>query len=369
MGRGRKPQGDQPLTGTERQARYRARRARAPVIRYRRPAKDYRGHLKQVVLGIVLDDGDRPIASFLMPGSTADVTLLLPVVRRLSERFGVARACIIGDRGMISAATIAALEAEKIEYILGVRERTSRELRAEIIDDGGLAVPLVIPRQKGETELAVKETTIAGRRYIICRNEEEARKDAEARAELVAGLERKLAQGDKALVANKGSRRFLKTPEDGGFVITIATRSRPTPASTASSRCAPTRKSPPSRSSCATATCSPSRTPSKSQRRCSPPARFSTRPTPASAATSSAPSSPWSCARNCWIVSQRAAASSNGSALSTTSPISARSRSNRMAAGPACVPPRPDHRSDLSRYRSHPAARLPGDAAHPLNPP
>ena len=30
--------------------------------------------------------------------------------------------------------------------------------------------------------------------------------DAEARAELVAGLERKLAQGDKALVANKGSR-------------------------------------------------------------------------------------------------------------------------------------------------------------------
>ena len=35
-------------------------------------SKDYRGHLKQVVLGIVLDDADRPIASFLMPGNTAD---------------------------------------------------------------------------------------------------------------------------------------------------------------------------------------------------------------------------------------------------------------------------------------------------------
>ena len=43
-------------------------------------SKDYRGHLKQVVLGIVLDDADRPIASFLMPGNTADVTMLLPVV-------------------------------------------------------------------------------------------------------------------------------------------------------------------------------------------------------------------------------------------------------------------------------------------------
>jgi hypothetical protein len=100
-----------------------------------------------------------------------------------------------------------------------VRERTSREVGAEIIDDEGLAVPLVIPRQKGETELAVTETTTAGRRYIICRNEEEAKKDAAARAELVAGLERKLAQGDKALVANKGFRRFLKTPEGSGFVI------------------------------------------------------------------------------------------------------------------------------------------------------
>ena len=37
MARGRKPQGDQPLTGAERQARYRARHARAPVVGYRRP--------------------------------------------------------------------------------------------------------------------------------------------------------------------------------------------------------------------------------------------------------------------------------------------------------------------------------------------
>jgi transposase len=126
---------------------------------------------------------------------------------------------IVAERGMISADTIAALEAEKIQYILGVRERTSREVRAEVIEHDGLAVPLLNPRQKGETELSIKETTIAARRYVICRNDEEAKKDAAARAALVAGLERKLAQGDKALVANKGFRRFLKTPEGDGFVI------------------------------------------------------------------------------------------------------------------------------------------------------
>jgi hypothetical protein len=35
---GRKPQGDRALTGAERQARYRARHAGMPIVRYRRPA-------------------------------------------------------------------------------------------------------------------------------------------------------------------------------------------------------------------------------------------------------------------------------------------------------------------------------------------
>jgi hypothetical protein len=182
-------------------------------------SKDYRPHLKQVVLGLVLDGDDRPFASFLWPGNTADVTRLMPVVQRLRERFGIAQVCVVADRGMISATTIAALEKAGIEYILGVRERSIKEVRTEVIEDDGVAVPLTIPRQKGETQLAIKETTLKGRRYVLCRNEEEARKDAERRATILAGLDRKLTQGDKALVSNKGFRRFVKTIASGNFSI------------------------------------------------------------------------------------------------------------------------------------------------------
>ncbi len=182
-------------------------------------SKDFRPHRPQVVLGIVLDERDRPIASFLWPGNTADVTALLPVVQRLRRRFGVERACVVADRGMISAATIAALEAQKIDYILGARERSTQEVRETGLHDDGVAVPLTIPRQKGETDLAVKEVKIQGRRYSVCRNEEEARKDAEARAKLLEGLQRRLATGAKGLVANTGYRRFLATPEGDGFAI------------------------------------------------------------------------------------------------------------------------------------------------------
>jgi Transposase DDE domain len=177
-------------------------------------SKDYRPHLKQVVLGIVLDGADRPFASFLWPGNTADVTRLTPVVERLRKHFAINKVCVVADRGMISAANIAALEKANIDYILGVRERSTKEVRTEVIEDDGVTIPLVIPRQRGETQLEIKDVTLRGRRYVLCRNEEEARKDAERRAMLLAGLERKLKEGDKALVGNKGFRRFVKSGPD-----------------------------------------------------------------------------------------------------------------------------------------------------------
>jgi hypothetical protein len=103
-----------------------------------------------------------------------------------------------------------------------VRERSIAEVRSTVITDDGVAVPLTIPRQKGATELAVTEVVLAGRRYVLCRNAEQARKDADTRAALLAGLERKLAQGDKALVGNGGYRRFLAEPTGGGFTIVPA---------------------------------------------------------------------------------------------------------------------------------------------------
>src|SRR5215211_6544328 len=183
-------------------------------------SKDFRPPLHQVVLGIVLDGHDRPIASFLWPGNTADVTTLLPVVERLRTRFGIGRACVVADRGMISAATMAGLEAQGIDYILGVRERSTAGVRTTVVDDDGAAVPLTIPRQKGETDLAIKEVMVAGRRYVVCRNEEQARKDAETRAALLVGPAGEGFTIDPAKV--EADARF-----DGLFVLRTNSRLSP----------------------------------------------------------------------------------------------------------------------------------------------
>jgi hypothetical protein len=183
-------------------------------------SKDYRPDLNQMIVGLVMDQDGRPLCCELWPGNTADVTTLLPVVDRLRARFGVGHLCVVADRGRISAQTIAALEKRKLDYILGVRERRSAEVRRTVIDDSTPFVPLVVPRAAGVlTELEAKQVKIGERRYIVCRNLAEARRDAEQRAAILDGLRAKLAQGDKALVGNSGFRRYLKTVSARHFAI------------------------------------------------------------------------------------------------------------------------------------------------------
>jgi len=192
-------------------------------------SKDARPDLHQMVLGVVIDETGRPICSEMWPGNTADVTTLIPVVTRLRERFSLHRVCVIADRGMVSAKTIATLEAHKIEYILGVREKRSVEVAAVLADKTPF-VSLTVPKAngRGTLDLQVKEVVRNAKtdqgntrrcRYIVCYNEAEARNDAAAREAIVAGLDKALRQGNKALVGNKGFRRFLKTEGDSHFAI------------------------------------------------------------------------------------------------------------------------------------------------------
>src|SRR5258707_174790 len=121
-------------------------------------SKDYRPDLHQMIVGLVMDQDGRPLCCELWPGNTADVTTLLPAVDRLRARFSFGRIFVVADRGMISAQSIAALEERKLEYVLGVRERSSAEVRSTVIDDQTPFVPLVVPPVSGElTELAGKQ--------------------------------------------------------------------------------------------------------------------------------------------------------------------------------------------------------------------
>jgi transposase len=182
-------------------------------------SKDHRPDLRQMILAVLLDGDGRPVCSEMWPGNTADVTTLIPVIDRLRRRFAIARVCAVADRGMISAETVAELEARRLLYILGVRERSDKLVRELVLEDAAPFVPLAINKRGKQTDYEAKTVLLAGRRYIVCRNHQEAKKDAADRTSIVAALERQLAKGDKALVGNTGYRRYLKTISDQHFAI------------------------------------------------------------------------------------------------------------------------------------------------------
>jgi hypothetical protein len=189
-------------------------------------SKDHRPDLCQMTLAVLIDGDGRRVCSEMWPGNIADARrrgrgwgpfpqpageTLIPVIDRLRRRFAIGRICVVADRGLISTATVAALEERKLLYLLGTRERTDQVVRAVVLADSAPCVPLTIARRGHEIDYEAKAVTVGGRRYILGRNHQEAERDASNRAAILAKLAQQLKKGDKALIGNTGFRRFLTT--------------------------------------------------------------------------------------------------------------------------------------------------------------
>lgn len=179
-------------------------------------SKDHRPDLNQMVVGAIIDDQGKPICCEMWPGNTTDVKTLIPVVDRIRKRFGIHRFCIVADRGMISADTIKELESRKIPYILGTRMRRVKEIKSDVLSYGG-RYREVYPEgltSKDPAPLKVKEVRHNNKRYIVCINTRQARKDAADREAIIASLKDQLKKGPKSLVGNKGYRKYLNVDKD-----------------------------------------------------------------------------------------------------------------------------------------------------------
>ena len=185
--------------------------------------KDQRPDLYQMVVGMALDVEGRPICCEMWPGNTADVKTLIPIVKRMRKRFRLREITVVADRGMVSQATLEAFEKSDppVRYIVGVRMRRQKEVNTSVLGSRARWFESVPERNnaKDPAPLKVKEVWVEERRYIVCLNEEECRKDAHDREAIVAHLKQQLRSGDKSLVGNKGYRRYLRVEGSGHFVI------------------------------------------------------------------------------------------------------------------------------------------------------
>ena len=185
-------------------------------------SKDHRSDLNQMVVGVVLDDNGRPLCCEMWPGNTTDVKTLVPVVARTRDRFNVSKFCVVADRGMISNVTLREFEKpeNRVPYILGTRMRNVLEVKRDVLCRAE-NFQEVVPegtRAKDPSPLKVQEVWVDNRRYIVCLNPKQARKDAADREAILASLEEQLKAGPKKLVGNRGYRRYLKFEKNSASI-------------------------------------------------------------------------------------------------------------------------------------------------------
>jgi hypothetical protein len=183
-------------------------------------SKDHRPDLKQMVVGVVINDEGRPICCEMWPGNTTDVTTIKSVSERMGQRFNIKRFCIVADRGMISADNLKYLEDNEIPYILGTRMRKDKEVQQQVLTCGGRyrEIHPIGSKAKDPSPLKVKEVRHMGRRYIVCLNQRQANKDKLTREAIIAALKEKIPKEPKALVGNKGYRKYVKIEKDSAWI-------------------------------------------------------------------------------------------------------------------------------------------------------
>jgi hypothetical protein len=148
----------------------------------------------QIEYGLLTDPEGRPVAVRVLPGNTGDPVAFTHITDVVRDKFGLRDMVMVGDRGMITSARIAALNQagdgtprpDPYGWITALRAPAIRKLMA---DGGPLQMSLF--DQQDLAEITCDD--FPGERLIACRNPHLAADRARKREDLLAATEKLLA--------------------------------------------------------------------------------------------------------------------------------------------------------------------------------
>jgi hypothetical protein len=148
----------------------------------------------QIEYGLLTDPEGRPVAVRVFPGNTGDPAAFTAITGVVRDKFGLAKMVMVGDRGMITSARIAALNQaqdgtprpDPYQWITALRAPAIRKLMAE----GG---PLQLSLFDEQDLAEITSPDFPGERLVACRNPVLAADRARKREDLLQATEKLLA--------------------------------------------------------------------------------------------------------------------------------------------------------------------------------
>ena len=175
----------------------------------------------QFLVSLVMSRDGLPIGHEVLPGNTPDIKTVISAMEKLKDRYAIGRCIFVGDRGMVSEEKLDQLKALGYDYVVGVRLNQWKEVKEQVLTTAGRFSEV-------KENLYVKETVVEGKRYLICYNPDQAKKDRLTREAVVKDLEeqiKSLSPSSKRaaeLYCHEYKGRFLRRLKDGSLRINKA---------------------------------------------------------------------------------------------------------------------------------------------------
>jgi hypothetical protein len=140
-----------------------------------------------IVYGMLTDADGRPVAVQVYPGNTGDPKTVPDRVEALTERFGLSRVVLVGDRGMLTQTQIDVLKGHPgLGWISALRSGSIRRLLA----DGHLVRDDLVSVRLAE----ITSPDFPGERLVACYNPQLAEQRRLRRRELLAATQAELEE-------------------------------------------------------------------------------------------------------------------------------------------------------------------------------
>jgi hypothetical protein len=157
--------------------------------RKRGMSKNGRSDAPQIVIGLAVTRDGLPVRHWVFPGNTVDVTTVAQVKDDL-RGWKLSRCVFVGDAGMVSQDNLDRLSKSGGKYILCMPMRRGDEVATEVLARPGRF-------QTVSETLRVKEVVVGEgerrRRYVVCYNPQEEKRQRAHRRQVLYELEAELA--------------------------------------------------------------------------------------------------------------------------------------------------------------------------------
>jgi len=91
-------------------------------------SRDNRSNNVQILLCLCLNEEKLPIYFDIIEGDIPDKKTVIPLIKKLQNKFSLTQSIFIGDRGIVSVENLEYIEKEGLDYIVGLTHRQAREL-------------------------------------------------------------------------------------------------------------------------------------------------------------------------------------------------------------------------------------------------